>query len=260
MTMSIDFNSDMGESFGLWERGADEAMLEVISSANVACGFHAGDPNAMHATVASAKRQGVAPGAHPGYPDLLGYGRRRLDVDPSHLRNYVLYQVGALAAFLRVAGLRMHHVKPHGALYMAALEEAAVTRSLAEAVAEYDAELAIYTIAGSEMSHAAQRAGLHAVPEFFADRPLNQDGSVVMFGWQALFEPTPEAVADRVRSLVSSGKVASLQGGEVALEARTVCVHSDTPGAAEIGGAVRQALDRAQVRVVAEPTPGSKTA
>ena len=107
---SIDFNSDMGESFGLWERGADEAMLAVISSANVACGFHAGDPNAMNTTVVAAKRQGVALGAHPGYPDLLGYGRRRLDVDPSHLRNYVLYQMGALGAFLRVAGLRMRHV------------------------------------------------------------------------------------------------------------------------------------------------------
>jgi len=255
---SIDFNSDMGESFGLWERGADEAMLAVISSANVACGFHAGDPNAMNTTVVAAKRQGVALGAHPGYPDLLGYGRRRLDVDPSHLRNYVLYQMGALGAFLRVAGLRMRHVKPHGALYMAALEEAAVARSIAEAVAEYDGELAIYTLAGSEMSHAAGRAGLNVVPEFFADRPLNEDGSVVMFGWQGVFEPLPDSVAERVRSLVSSGKVASLQGGDVAVEARTVCVHSDTPGAAEIGRAVRRTLEAARLRVTAEPTPGSR--
>jgi UPF0271 protein len=254
---SIDLNSDLGESFGVWERGADESLLQVISSANVACGFHAGDPNVMRATVAVAKHNGVAVGAHPGYPDLLGYGRRQMDVEPSQLRNYVLYQVGALGAFLTAAGLRMHHVKPHGALYMAALEDDAVARSIAEAAAEYQEGIAVYTLAGSEMWHAAERAGLRAVSEFFADRPLKSDGSVVMFGWQQVFEPAPETVAERVRSLVTTGKVASLEGGEVAVVAGTICVHSDTPGAAEIGRAIKGTLEHARLRVMAEPLPGS---
>ena len=253
---SIDLNSDLGESFGVWERGADESLLQVISSANLACGFHAGDPNVMRATVAVAKRNGVAVGAHPGYPDLLGYGRRRMELEPSHLRNYVLYQMGALGAFLAAAGLRMHHVKPHGALYVAALEDNAVARSIAEAAAEYQEGLAVYTLAGSEMWHAAERAGLRAVPEFFADRPLRSDGSVVMFGWQEVFEPAPETVAARVRSLVTTGKVASVEGGEVAVVANTICVHSDTPSAADIGRAVRRTLEDSRLRVTAEPATG----
>jgi 5-oxoprolinase (ATP-hydrolysing) subunit A len=254
---SIDLNSDLGESFGVWERGADESLLQVISSANVACGFHAGDPTVMRSTVAVAKRNGVAVGAHPGYPDLLGYGRRRMDVEPSQLRNYILYQVGALGAFLTAAGLRMHHVKPHGALYMAALEDDAVARCIAEAAAEYQEGIAVYTLAGSEMWHAAERAGLRAVSEFFADRPLRSDGSVVMFGWQQVFEPAPETVAERVRSLVTTGKVASLEGGEVAVVARTICVHSDTPGAGDIGRAVKRTLEDSQLRVVVDPPAGS---
>jgi UPF0271 protein len=238
----IDFNADLGESFGLWERGADEALMRVISSANVACGFHAGDPSAMRTAVAQARANGVAVGAHPGLPDLLGFGRRVMNVAPGDVRDYVLYQVAALDGFAR----GLHHVKPHGALYMMALDDAAIARAIAEAVASYQEGLPVYTLAGSELWDAAAAAGLPAVAEFFADRPLRADGSVVMFGWQEQFTPTPEAVGLRVRSLLETGTVPALGGMPVAVQAETVCVHSDTPRADELGMAVRAVIgDRA---------------
>jgi UPF0271 protein len=244
----MDFNADLGEGFGLWERGHDDALMRVISSANVACGFHAGDPGAMRRAVASARRAGVSIGAHPGFPDLLGFGRRNIDAAPADVRDYVLYQVGALDAFVRAAGAQLRHVKPHGALYMMALEDGALARAIVEAVAEHDDALAIYTLAGGELWDATAAAGLRAVPEFFADRPLRADGSVVMFGWQELFEPTPEAVGERVRSLIETGTVPALDGTPVEVTAATICVHSDTPRADELGMAVREALDTVVVR------------
>jgi UPF0271 protein len=249
---AVDFNADLGESFGLWERGADDALMRVISSANVACGFHAGDPGAMRRAVASARRASVAIGAHPGFPDLLGFGRRTIDASAGDVRDYVLYQVGALDAFVRAAGTRLQHVKPHGALYMMALEHRALARAIAEAVAEYDDTLAVYTLAGGELCDAAAAAGLRVVPEFFADRPLRADGSVVMFGWQELFEPTPEAVTDRVRSLIETGTVRSLEGTLVEVKATTICVHSDTPRADELGAAVREAAKATGATVTSE--------
>jgi 5-oxoprolinase (ATP-hydrolysing) subunit A len=243
---SVDFNADLGESFGPWRLGADDDLMRVISSANVACGFHAGDPTTIRNAVASAKRHGVAVGAHPGLPDLLGFGRRTMQVAPSDVANYVLYQTGALAAFARAAGLTLHHVKPHGALYMMALEDARLARAIVEAVGEVDERLPIYTLAGGELWSAAEAAGLRAVAEFFADRPIHRDGSVVMFEWQELFDPTPEAVAARVRSLVTTGgAVTSLEGDPVTVAAATICVHSDTPRAGEIGPAVRAAVEAA---------------
>jgi 5-oxoprolinase (ATP-hydrolysing) subunit A len=249
---SVDFNADLGESFGLWQRGADDALMRVISSANVACGFHAGDPGAMRRAVASARDHGVAVGAHPGLPDLLGFGRRRMDVASGDVTDYVRYQVGALAAFARAAGVPLHHVKPHGALYMMALDDVRVARAIAEAVAEFGEGLPVYTLAGSELWHAAHAAGLLPVAEFFADRPIRRDGTVVMFDWQELFDPTPEGVAERVRSLVATGAVDSLEGEAVTVTADTVCVHSDTPGAGEIGPAVRAAVEAAGAAVTSE--------
>jgi UPF0271 protein len=249
---AMDFNADLGESFGLWERGADDELMQVISSANVACGFHAGDPGTMRVAVASARDHGVAVGAHPGLPDLLGFGRRAMDVTPAQVADYVLYQAGALAAFARLAGLRLHHVKPHGALYMMALDDAPLARAIAEATARIDEGLPVYTLAGSEVWHAAEAAGIEAVAEFFADRPLRRDGSVVMFGWQEVFEPTPEAVAERVREFVTTGAVTSLEGEAVTVTAASICVHSDTPGAARIGPAVRAAIEEAGHAVSSE--------
>lgn len=253
---SIDFNSDLGESFGLWERGADDALMPVITSANVACGFHAGDPNVMRATVEKARRHGVSIGAHPGLPDLLGFGRRHIEVTPAQVRDYILYQVGALGAFVRSAGLTLRHVKPHGALYTMVLEDGALARAVAEAVAEYDPTLPVYTLAGSEMAEAAHAAGLRVVSEFFADRPLRGDGSVVMFRWQEEFEATPDSVASRAVSVATRGVVQALDGREVAVRAETVCVHSDTPRAGAIGPAVRLALEEAGVTVTAEAARG----
>jgi UPF0271 protein len=249
---AIDFNADLGESFGLWERGADDALMQVISSANVACGFHAGDPGAMRVAVATAAHYGVAVGAHPGLPDRLGFGRRRMDVTADDVADYVLYQTGALRAFAEAAGLRLHHVKPHGALYMMALDDAPLARAIAEATAKVDDGLPVYTLAGSEVWDAALAAGVQPVAEFFADRPIRRDGEVVMFGWQELFEPTPEAVAERVRELVTTGAVTSLEGEAVAVTAASVCVHSDTPGAARIGPAVRAAIEGAGHAVSSE--------
>ena len=256
---SVDFNADLGESFGSWRRGADDELMTVISSANVACGFHAGDPVTMRGAVASAKRHGVAIGAHPGLPDLLGFGRRRMTVAPSDVADYVLYQVGAVAAFARAAGVPLHHVKPHGALYMMALEDGRVARAIVEAVGEFDDRLPIYTLADGELWHAAKAAGLRPVAEFFADRPIHRDGSVVMFEWQDLFDPTPQAVAARARSLVTTGAVTSLEGDPVSVTASTICVHSDTHGAGEIGPAVRAAVEEAGVAVSSELRPHAGT-
>lgn len=240
---TADFNSDLGESYGWWQRGADDVMLSCISSANVACGFHAGDPTTMRTAVDTALRNGVAVGAHPGYPDLLGFGRRRLEVAPADVRNYVLYQIGALAAFVSAGGGRLRHVKPHGALYMATLDDAGVAGAVAEAVAEHDDSLAIYTLHGSEMWQAAEKLGLRAVPEFFADRPLRADGSVVMFQWWELFRATPEEVSGRVTEFLTTGTVTAVDGNPVPVRAETICVHSDTPGADLIGPAVRGAFE-----------------
>jgi UPF0271 protein len=256
---SIDFNADLGESFGLWQRGADDELMKVISSANVACGFHAGDPGAMRLAVATAKHHGVAVGAHPGLPDRLGFGRRVMDVAPDDVADYVLYQTGALAAFAAAAGVRLHHVKPHGALYMMALHDAAIARAIAGAVAEVDPGLAVYTLAGSELWHAAQAAGLLPVAEFFADRPIRRDGTVVMFGWQELLDPTPSVVAERVRELVSTGAVTSIEGEPVTVTASSICVHSDTPGADLIGPAVRAAVEERGHAVSSELRPHAET-
>jgi 5-oxoprolinase (ATP-hydrolysing) subunit A len=242
---AIDFNADLGESFGLWQRGADDDLMRVISSANVACGFHAGDPATMRVAVETASRHGVAVGSHPGLPDRLGFGRRAMDVSASDVGDYVLYQTGALRAFARAADLRLHHVKPHGALYMMALDDAPLARAIAEAAARVDEGLPVYTLARSELWHAAEAAGVRPIPEFFADRPMRSSGEVVMFGWQEVFEATPESVAERVREFVTTGSVTSIEGDRVPVTAATICVHSDTPGADRIGPAVRAAIEAA---------------
>ena len=248
---AMDFNCDLGESYGWWVRGADEVMMTCISSANVACGFHAGDATVMRATVARALEHGVAIGAHPGYPDLLGFGRRALDVSPADTRNYVLYQLGALNGFVLAASGRLQHVKPHGALYMTTLDDGRIARAVVEAVAEFDDSLRVFTLAGSEMSDAAARAGLPVVTEFFADRPLRSDGSVVMFGWADVFSATPGTLSERVRDLLTTGQVKALDGTAVTVRADTVCVHSDTPGAELLGPAVRAVFGELSVPVQA---------
>lgn len=245
----MDFNADLGESFGLWERGADDALMEVISSANVACGFHAGDPTTVRTSVEAAAGRGVMVGAHPGFPDLLGFGRRRLEVSESTLRDYVTYQIGAVRQFVVNAGVELHHVKPHGAMYMMALDHPAYARAIAEASVTVDPTLLIYTLRGSELWNAARRAGLRPVSEFFADRPMRASGEVVMFRWWEEFDATPDVVAERAVRVAADHVVTTLEGTELTIDAETVCVHSDTPGAAELGRSVRRRLEDSGVPV-----------
>jgi UPF0271 protein len=223
--------------------------MEVITTANIACGFHAGDPTIMRTSVDAAVAHGVAVGAHPGFPDLLGFGRRELEVTEQALRDYVTYQVGAVRQFATNAGIDLHHVKPHGAMYMMALDDPAYARAIAEATARIDSRLFLYTLRGSELWQAAGNAGLRAVPEFFADRPMRAGGEVVMFRWWEEFTATPPVVAERARSAMTEGAVTALDGTRVAVDAETVCVHSDTPGAGELGRAVRRALEEAGLEV-----------
>jgi UPF0271 protein len=253
---SVDLNADLGESFGVYRYGADEELLPLVSSANVACGFHGGDPSVMRRTVALARRYGVAVGAHVGFPDLLGFGRRRLLASPAQVKDYVTYQVGALQAFLRAEGLPLHHVKPHGALYMMALEDDALARAVAEATGAAGEGLQVYTVRGSALDGAAARLGLPVVAEFFADRGYHPDGSVKMFDW-ALAEAggTAEAIGRRVVGVLRQGTVPAIGGGEARVAAETVCVHSDTPGSPEIARAIRQALAGAGIEVC----PSSRT-
>jgi UPF0271 protein len=250
MTRTIDLNSDMGESFGLFRYGADEEVLPHISSANVACGFHAGDPTVMRRTVALARRHGVAVGAHVGFPDLLGFGRRQLGVKPAHLKDYVTYQIGALQAFLKAEGVPLHHIKPHGALYMMALEDEALSRAIIEATLEVAEGLQIYTIAGSATDTIARKCGMRSVPEYFADRGYFADGRVKMFDW-TLEEAggTPHRIAQRVVDLIQEGCVSAFDGGKAQVAAETVCVHSDTPGAPQIVQTIREALRNSGIDV-----------
>ncbi|MGH9114512.1 MAG: LamB/YcsF family protein, partial [Acidimicrobiales bacterium] len=198
---------------------------------------------------ALASEHEVSVGAHPGLPDLLGFGRRRIDVSPADVRSYVLYQLGALSAFAGAAGTRLHHVKAHGALYMMVLDDPALAAAMVDAVAAFDDRLPIYTLAGSEAWDAAESKGLRPVPEFFADRPMRRDGSVVMFRWWEHFDATPDVVGGRVAELVTTGRVTSIEGPPVKVHAETVCVHSDTPRADELGPAVRAAFDHHGVAV-----------
>jgi UPF0271 protein len=247
---TIDLNCDMGESFGLYRYGADQELIPLTSSANIACGFHGGDPSVMRQTVAAAHAHGLALGAHVGYPDLLGFGRRNLGVRPAELKDYVTYQLGALAAFAGALGARLHHVKPHGALYMTALDDEAISRAIVEAILEQDPGLMIYTIDGSATFRAAQKAGLRAVPEFFADRGYSARGKVKMFDWKIEEAgATPDAIGERICRLVLEGRVATFDGGDIPARAETVCVHSDTPEAPEIVRAIRNALKNANIEV-----------
>ena len=244
MTLQIDINCDMGESFGLYTYGHDTNMLPLISSANVACGFHAGDPTVMRNTVAGAKANKVRVGAHVGFPDRMGFGRRNMQIPPLELKDHTTYQMGALAAFVRTHGLELQHVKPHGSLYMMALEDEAMAKALIDAVAEFDDTLMIYTIRDSATWQAAQIKGLRPVAEFFADRPYHKNGQVKMFNW-TIEEAggDPGTLGERVASLITQGKISSFEGGTITMTAETVCVHSDTPGAPEILKAVRDALN-----------------
>ena len=244
---SIDLNSDLGESFGVWKLGDDSAMLEVVTSANVACGFHAGDPSTLRAVCAEAVANQVSIGAQVSYPDLLGFGRRYIDIDPLDLRDAVLYQLGALDAFAQVAGAEVAYVKPHGALYHATIQDRAQADAVVAAAAEYDPSLAVLGAPGSWLLRAAESAGLEPVAEAFADRAYLRDGRLVPRSEPDALVIDPGEVAARAVRLATEHEVVSVDGSVVRVPARSLCVHGDTPGAVELARAVRDALDAAGV-------------
>ncbi|MBN8728816.1 MAG: LamB/YcsF family protein [Xanthomonadales bacterium] len=249
MNTSIDLNCDLGESFGAWRMGADAAVMPWITSANIACGFHAGDPGTMRRTVALAARAGVAIGAHVSLPDLVGFGRREMQISADEAHALTLYQVGALAGFARAAGSRLGHMKPHGALYTMAARDAALAGAIAAAVRDFDPALVLVGLAGSELPRAGRAAGLRVAHEAFADRAYAADGHLVSRQEPgAVIEDVETAVAQAV-AIATRGEVAVRGGGMRALCADTLCVHGDRPDAAEFARRLREALQEAGVGV-----------
>jgi 5-oxoprolinase (ATP-hydrolysing) subunit A len=238
----IDLNSDLGEGFGIWTLGDDAALLELVTSANVACGFHGGDPGIMRRTCAEAVERGVAIGAQVSYRDLAGFGRRKMDVPRAELTDDVLYQLGALDGFARVAGDRVRYVKPHGALYNTIVDDAEQAAALVDAITLYDPALPVLGLPGSEWLRRATAAGLTAVPEFFADRAYTPQGRLVSRRLPGAVLHDPDAVAARCADWLRTGTVTAVDGSPVAVEARSVCVHGDTPGAVAMARQVAERL------------------
>lgn len=247
--MRIDLNSDLGESFGPWPMGQDADLMRAISSANVACGFHAGDPGTMRETVALAVAHGVAVGAHPGFPDLVGFGRRELKASPRDVEDLVVYQVAALAGVAAVQGVRLRHVKPHGALYTMACRDRPMADAIARAVASLDRVLILFGLPGSELLKAGEAAGLRVAAEVFADRAYERDGALASRAKPGSVIHDADAVVARALRMVRHHEVVALDGSVIRLEADTICLHGDTPGAADLAGAIRTALDQAGITV-----------
>ena len=247
MSLAIDLNSDLGEGFGVWALGDDEALLDVVTSANVACGFHAGDPDILRRVCAIAAERGVAIGAHVGYRDLAGFGRRDMDVEPQRLTNDVIYQIGALDGFARVAGARVRYVKPHGALYNTAAHDQHQAAAVVEAIHLYDESLPVMGLPGSALLTAAGSAGLRTIGEAFADRGYAPDGTLVPRSQPGAVLHDPQRVATRMARLVTTGTVQAVDGTDVPIPAESICVHGDSPGSVQMAIAVRQALAAAGV-------------
>ncbi len=249
--MQVDLNSDMGESFGRWTLGDDHTMLGLVTSANIACGFHAGDPIGIGTTVREAAEHGVAIGAHVAYRDLAGFGRRYLDVKPAELTADVIYQIGALQGIARSAGTTVTYVKPHGALYNDIAHDELQARAVVEAITQIDPSLALLTLPGSAVGRIAADAGLRVVSEVFADRGYRPDGSLVPRREPGAVLTDVQAIADRILQLLDTGELTAADGSLVRIpEAESVCVHSDSPGAVAMAAALRKALDAAGVRVL----------
>jgi UPF0271 protein len=243
----VDLNSDVGESFGRWQLGDDDAVLAVVTSANVACGFHAGDPRTLRRTCETAAREGVVVGAQVGYRDLPGFGRRFIDVEPAELTDDVVYQIGALDGLARAAGTSVRYVKPHGALYNTAVHHEAQAQAVVDAVLAYDRELPLLGLPGSRLLALGERAGLRVVREAFADRGYTPDATLVPRREAGALLEDPDEVAARVVRLVTEGTLEAVDGSTVAVDAESVCVHGDSPGAVAMARAVRVGLEAAGV-------------
>ena len=249
MTARVDLNCDMGESFGAYRIGADEEVFPYITSANVACGFHGGDPGVMRITLARARERGVAVGAHPGFPDLIGFGRREIDASPQEVYDLVVYQVGALLGFTNAARMTMQHVKPHGALYNMAVVKPELAAAIARGVHDVDPGLVLFGLPGSHLISEGQSAGLRTAAEAFADRNYMNDGSLVSRRRpDAQVHDADEAVARAVR-MVREGKVRSVDGQEISLHVDTICIHGDGPHAVEFAKRLRSGFGAANIAV-----------
>lgn len=253
MVRTIDLNADVGEATG----SADEesALLHLVSSVNVACGFHAGDPETMRRVVSTAASLGLAVGAHPSYPDRLGFGRRFLDCTPEEIVADLLYQIGALGAFCRASGVPLRHVKPHGALYNRAAIDAAIARAIVEAVRLFDPTLALVAPADSILHRAGFEAGLHVLAEAFADRGYQPDGSLVSRRQPGALIDAPDMAADRALRIALDGSVQAVDGSTLTLRADTICLHGDAPGAVDRARAIRALLVASGVTVAAPEWP-----
>ena len=248
---SIDLNCDMGESFGAYTIGADQAVMASITSANVACGYHGGDPGVMRRTVRLAGEAGVAVGAHPGFPDLVGFGRREMRMAAQDVEDMVLYQIGALAAIARSEGVRLSHVKPHGALYNMAVSDKALAAAIARAVVAFDPALIFFALPGSELARAANGLGLQVALEGFADRAYEPDGSLTPRSRTGAVIHDVDTVVARALRMATESLVSASDGSRLQMRVDTICTHGDTPGAQSLTRAIRAALQRAGVTVTA---------
>lgn len=249
MNNVVDLNCDMGESFGAYKLGRDSEVLKFVTSANIACGFHAGDPATMRQTVKLALDHGVALGAHPGLQDLVGFGRRDMDLSPQEAYDIVVYQIGALWGFVRAQGAKLQHVKAHGSLYNMAARNAGLAEAIAEAVYKIDPELILFGLAGSELIQAGKKAGLRTASEVFSDRTYQSDGSLTSRRLpDALITDEDQSVKQVIR-MVAEGKVMSQQNVDVAIQADTICIHGDGIHAVEFAGKIRSSLTAAGITV-----------
>ena len=250
----IDMNSDVGESFGVYKLGLDEEVIPHITSANIACGFHAGDPGVMRKTVMLAKQFGVEVGAHPGFPDLMGFGRRNVDATLEEIQDYVVYQTGALQAFALSQGLKLQHVKAHGSLYNMAVVNPKIWDAMAEAIAEVDREIILVVLASSEreaLLEIGKRHGLRLAFEAFPDRAYTREGSLVSRREKGAVIHDHEVVAKRALKMATEGRVVPIDGSEIELKADTLCVHGDNPAAVQMVKKIREDLKAAGVEVTA---------
>jgi 5-oxoprolinase (ATP-hydrolysing) subunit A len=247
--MRIDLNADIGESFGAYKLGRDEDLIPLITSANVACGFHAGDPSVMRETVALAREYRVAVGAHPGFPDLVGFGRREINASPRDIENAVAYQIGALAGIAAAEGARLQHVKAHGALYNMAVRDATLADAIARATAAVNRTLILLGLPGSELIAAGRRAGLRTASEGFADRAYQRDGTLVPRTQAGAVIDDADTVVRRAVMMAKDHEVIAIDGSRVTIDIETICVHGDTPGAAALASRIRHALAEADIDV-----------
>jgi UPF0271 protein len=245
MASKVDLNADMGESYGRWTLGDDDALMPYLTSANIACGFHGGDPHVMRRTVALAVEHGVGIGAHVAFPDLIGFGRRRLAATPEEIQDYIVYQAGAIRAFVEAAGSRLQHVKPHGALYTAIVDDPGHAQAVAEAVATLGSDVIL--LMPPQVGPAAERAGVPFVPEGYVDLDYDANGKLVLERAKRFRDP--EAMGEKTVRLVRDGKVSTIDGGELELQVESVCVHGDEPYAPAIARAIREALEAAGIEL-----------